>query len=155
MFRPPPPDVDEYAFSDGQESSMNFKQAFEKEQAASATLCSDLEEERITVAIAAEEAMAMILQLQVEKASIEMEARQYQRILVEKSAYDVEEMDVLRESIVRREQEKRVLEKEVEAYRRNILLENELLEGEDAKMDAPQGHNIRSEDPMQMLRQLS
>ncbi|GMH20294.1 hypothetical protein Nepgr_022135 [Nepenthes gracilis] len=136
-----------------------LEQTLEEEQAARATLCSELEEERTAAAIAADEAMAMIVRLTNEKASISMEARQYQRILEEKSAYDAEEMDILKEIIVRKEREKHVLEKEVEAYR-NMLLENELLEGDvHAKIDA-QGQNIfplldSSEDPLQMLQQVN
>ncbi|KAI8011876.1 Myosin-binding protein 3 [Camellia lanceoleosa] len=83
---------------------------------------------------------------QDEKASIEMKAWQYQRrieeksaydaeemnilkeILVrrieEKSAYDAEEMNILKEILVRRQKEKHFLEREVEAYRRMIHIGN-------------------------------
>ncbi|KAD7478051.1 hypothetical protein E3N88_01187 [Mikania micrantha] len=71
------------------------------------------------------EAMLMILRLQEEKASIEMEARQYQRMIEEKSAYDEEEMNILKEIVLRREREKHFLEKEVEAYRQMIRVEND------------------------------
>lgn len=69
--------------------------------------------------------MAMILHLQEEKASIETQARQYQRIIEEKSAYDAEEMNILKENLLRREREKHFLEKEVEAYRQMINPGNE------------------------------
>ncbi|GAB4851896.1 hypothetical protein Ancab_031295 [Ancistrocladus abbreviatus] len=145
--------------SQGENAIRILEQALKEEQAARATLCCELEEERIAAATAADETMAMILRLQEEKASIELEARQYQRILEEKSAYDAEEMDILKEIIIRREQEKHFLEKEVEAFRR-MLMENGQFEGKmHVNVDA-EGPNISSlldssEDRMQMLQQLS
>lgn len=97
-----------------------LEQALERERAARAALHVELEKERSAAASAADEAMAMILRLQEEKASIEMESRQYQRIIEEKSAYDDEEMDILQEILMRREKEKLFLEKEVEAYREMV-----------------------------------
>ncbi|KAL4578438.1 hypothetical protein LXL04_014561 [Taraxacum kok-saghyz] len=91
-----------------------------EEQDARAALYIELEKERNAAASAADEAMAMILRLQEEKASIEMESRQYQRMIEEKSAYDEEEMNILKEIVLRREMEKHFLEKEVEAYRQTI-----------------------------------
>ncbi|KNA19397.1 hypothetical protein SOVF_061920 [Spinacia oleracea] len=98
--------------------------ALEEEHAARSELFSELEQERLAAASAADEAMAMISRLQEEKASIEIEARQYQRILEEKSVYDAEEMDILKEIIVRREREKHFLEKELEAYRKVFQVNN-------------------------------
>ncbi|KAL3628099.1 hypothetical protein CASFOL_028201 [Castilleja foliolosa] len=95
----------------------NLEQMLEEERIARAALYIELEKERSAAASAADEAMAMILRLQEEKASIEMEARQYQRILEEKSTYDAEEMNILKEILVRREKERLFLEKEVEEYR--------------------------------------
>ncbi|KAM1747139.1 hypothetical protein ACFX11_013702 [Malus domestica] len=93
-----------------------LEQALKEEHAARAALYLELEEERSAAVTAADEAMAMILRLQEEKASIEMEARQYQRMIEEKSAYDVVEMNILKEMSVRREREKHFLEKEIERY---------------------------------------
>ncbi|XP_037492598.1 myosin-binding protein 7 isoform X1 [Jatropha curcas] len=98
-----------------------LKQALEKEHAACTALYLELEKERSAAATAADEAMAMILRLQEEKALIEMEARQYQRMIEEKSAYDFEEMSILKEILIRREREKHFLEKEVETYRQMIF----------------------------------
>ncbi|CAA7395864.1 unnamed protein product [Spirodela intermedia] len=98
-----------------------LEQALEEEQVARSSLYLELEKERSAAATAADEAMAMILRLQKEKASIEMEARQYERIVEERTAYDEEEMNILKEIIVRRERENHVLEKEVELYRQMIL----------------------------------
>ncbi|KAL9272734.1 Myosin-binding protein 3-like protein [Drosera capensis] len=133
-----------------------LKQALEEAQAARASLWSELEKERIAAATAADEAMAMILRLQQEKASIEMDARQYQRIIEEKSTYDEEEMGILKEIIVRREREKHFLEKQVEAFR-NLVLGTEQLEGDPYSKIDSQLHMIDelSDDPIQMLQQLS
>ncbi|XP_039029809.1 myosin-binding protein 2-like [Hibiscus syriacus] len=73
--------------------------------------------------------MAMILRLQEEKAAIEMEAKQYRRTIEAKSAYDAEEMNILKEIIIRREREKYFLEKEVEACVQ-MLYGNEQLEAD-------------------------
>ncbi|XP_058001247.1 myosin-binding protein 3 isoform X2 [Hevea brasiliensis] len=115
-----------------------LEQALEEEHAARAVLYIELEKERSAAASAADEAMAMILRLQEEKASIEMEARQCQRIIEEKYAYDAEEMNILKEILVRREREKYYLEKEVEAYRQKIS-GNEQLYAEMYGMSATKG----------------
>ncbi|XP_023634562.1 uncharacterized protein LOC17879684 isoform X2 [Capsella rubella] len=101
-----------------------LEQVVAEERAARAALALELEKERNAAASAADEALGMILRLQEEKASVEMEARQYQRMIEEKSAFDAEEMSILKEILLRREREKHFLEKEVENYRR-MFLENE------------------------------
>ncbi|XP_021810712.1 uncharacterized protein LOC110754031 [Prunus avium] len=103
-----------------------LEQALEEEHAARAALYLELEKERSAAATAADEAMAMILRLQEEKASIEMEARQYQRMIEEKSAYDAEEMNILKEILVRREREKHFLVKEVEEFRQMFFGEDQV-----------------------------
>ncbi|XVF32196.1 hypothetical protein REPUB_Repub17cG0061200 [Reevesia pubescens] len=102
-----------------------LEQALEEERATHAALYLELEKERAAAASAADEAMAMILRLQEDKSSIEMEARQYQRMIEEKFAYDEEEMDIIKEILVRREKENHLLEKEVEAYRQMNALGEE------------------------------
>lgn len=98
-----------------------------EERAARAAVCVELDKERNAAASAADEAMAMIHRLQDEKAAIEMEARQFQRMVEEKSTFDAEEMVILKDILIRREREKHFLEKEVEAYRQ-LLEETEELE---------------------------
>lgn len=136
-----------------------LEQTLEEERITRAALYIELEKERSAAATAADEAMAMILRLQEEKASIEMEARQYQRILEEKSAYDAEEMNILKEILVRREKEKHFLEKEVEAYRQMVSVGNEQLAGDGLdKSDARQifGPLLDpNDDPVLILHQLN
>lgn len=98
-----------------------LEQVLAEERAARAALALELEKERNAAASAADEALSMILRLQEEKASIEMEARQYQRMVEEKSAFDAEEMVILKEILLRREKEKHFLEKEVDTYRQMFL----------------------------------
>ncbi|KAL6968002.1 hypothetical protein U1Q18_033805 [Sarracenia purpurea var. burkii] len=130
--------------------------ALEEEHAALAAIYLDLEE-RSAAATAADEAMAMILRLQEEE-SIEMEARQYQRIIEEKSAYDAEEMNILKEILVRRQREKHVLEKEVEVYREMIGIGNPHIH--DDIQDMVKREQLAtlldlSEDPVLILQQLN
>ncbi|PKA66143.1 hypothetical protein AXF42_Ash018433 [Apostasia shenzhenica] len=108
---------------------MNLERKLEEEKGARAVLYVDLENERSAAASAADEALAMIVRLQKDKAEIEMEARQYQRMVEEKSSYDEEEKKILKEIIVRREREKHVLEKKVEMYKQ-ILDSGEKVEQE-------------------------
>ncbi|CAH9129805.1 unnamed protein product [Cuscuta epithymum] len=107
-----------------------LEEALEDEKITRSALYVDLEKERSAAASAAEEAMAMISRLQEEKAFIEMEARQYQRVIEEKTAYEEDEMAILKEILVRRETEKLFLEKEVEAYRQMVIyLEDKCFSG--------------------------
>jgi hypothetical protein len=67
--------------------------------------------------------MAMILRLQEEKASMEIEMRQYERLIEERAAYDEEEMNIMQEIHIRREKEILFLEKELESYRPSLSFE--------------------------------
>ncbi|KAF3556671.1 hypothetical protein F2Q69_00015851 [Brassica cretica] len=96
-----------------------LEKAVEEERLARAALMVELEEERAASASAADEAMAMILRLQADKASLEMEGKQYERMIEEKFAYDEEEMNILKEILFKREREKHFLEKELETYRQS------------------------------------
>ena len=75
-------------------------------------LYAELEEERSAVAIAATQMMAMINMLQEEKAAMQMEALQYQRMMEEQSEYDQEALQLLNELVTKRE--KQELERELE-----------------------------------------
>ncbi|CAL0324416.1 unnamed protein product [Lupinus luteus] len=95
-----------------------LENALAEEKAAYAALYLDLEKERAAAATSADEAIAMISRLQEEKATIEMEMRQYQRMIEERVNYDEEEMNILQDMLIRREMENHFLEKELEAYRK-------------------------------------
>lgn len=77
----------------------------------------ELDEERSASAVAANNAMAMITRLQAEKAAVQMEALQYQRMMEEQAEYDQEALQVMKDLILKREEEIKVLESELEVYR--------------------------------------
>ncbi|KAL2515937.1 putative myosin-binding protein 6 [Forsythia ovata] len=77
----------------------------------------ELDEERSASAIAANNAMAMITRLQAEKAAVQMEALQYQRMMEEEAEYDQEALQVMKDLLLKREEDTKVLESELEAYR--------------------------------------
>lgn len=86
------------------------------------TLYAELENERSAAAIAADETMSMINRLQEQKAAMQMEAIQYQRLMEEQSEYDQEALQRLNELIVKRDKEKQDLERELELYRHKVHL---------------------------------
>ncbi|KAL7105760.1 hypothetical protein ACP275_07G065100 [Erythranthe tilingii] len=129
-----------------------LEETLEEERTARAALYSELEKERSAAASAADEAMAMILRLQAEKAAVEMEARQYQRMIEEKSAYDAEEMNILKEILVRREMEKHFLEKQVEGY--NSHFEVDSSDKSDGRQSFGSSWFDSNEDPISILHQL-
>ncbi|KAK6927841.1 GTD-binding domain [Dillenia turbinata] len=98
-----------------------LKSALKAEQKALRALYTELEEERNASAIAASQTMAMITRLQEEKAAMQMEALQYQRMMEEQSEYDQEALQLLNELMTKREKEKQELEKELEIYRKRVL----------------------------------
>ncbi|KAK4423427.1 Myosin-binding protein 2 [Sesamum alatum] len=106
---------------DGVVTVEGLKSALRAERKALQALYAELEEERSASAVAASQTMAMINRLQEEKAAMQMEARQYQRMMEEQSEYDQEALQLLNELMVKREKEKQELEKELESYRKKLL----------------------------------
>ncbi|XP_019182676.1 PREDICTED: myosin-binding protein 2 [Ipomoea nil] len=114
----------------GAESSDNIVSVLEEggdenltiEQLKSALNASyaELEEERNAAAIAASQTMAMISKLQEEKAAMQMEALQYQRMMEEQSEYDQEALQILNDLMMKREKEKQELEKELETSQKKV-----------------------------------
>ncbi|CAH9144070.1 unnamed protein product [Cuscuta epithymum] len=81
------------------------------------SLYMELDEERSASAVAANNAMAMITRLQAEKAAVQMEALQHQRMMEEHADYYREELQVMRDLLLKTEEEVKVLETELEMYR--------------------------------------
>ncbi|KAG8364164.1 hypothetical protein BUALT_Bualt19G0098600 [Buddleja alternifolia] len=75
----------------------------------------ELEKERAASATAAEEAMAMILRLQREKSSIEMESNQYRRLAEEKQFHDEEVIRSLQWLVWRHESEMNVFDDQLKS----------------------------------------
>ncbi|KAG2321256.1 hypothetical protein Bca4012_055808 [Brassica carinata] len=94
----------------------------------------ELDEERSASAVAANNAMAMITRLQAEKAAVQMEALQYQRMMDEQAEYDQEALQSMNGLLIKREEDMKELEAEVEAYR----LRFGLLMGEDEEQQQQQ-----------------
>lgn len=94
-----------------------LKSALKDERRALNALYGELEEERSASSIAANQTMAMITRLQQEKASMQMEALHYQRMMEEQSEYDQEALHLLNDLMVKKEKEKQELEIELEMYR--------------------------------------
>ncbi|KAJ4710020.1 Myosin-binding protein [Melia azedarach] len=106
--------------ADGVLTVEKLKSALRAERKALNVLYTELEEERSASAIAANQTMAMINRLQEEKAAMQMEALQYQRMMEEQSEYDQEALQLLNELMVKREKEKAEIEKELEIYRKKV-----------------------------------
>ncbi|KAH8487049.1 hypothetical protein H0E87_025869 [Populus deltoides] len=79
----------------------------------------ELDEERSASAVAANNAMAMITWLQAERAAVQMEAIQYQRMMEEQAEYDQEALQATRDILSKREEQIKGLEFELMAYREN------------------------------------
>ncbi|KAK3020037.1 hypothetical protein RJ639_003287 [Escallonia herrerae] len=113
--------VSEFENGDAVTNIERLKSALRAERKALHVLYTELEEERSASAIAANQTMAMINRLQEEKAAMQMEALQYQRMMEEQSEYDQEALQLLNELMVKREREKQEVEKELEIYRRKVV----------------------------------
>ncbi|MED6106541.1 hypothetical protein PIB30_116581 [Stylosanthes scabra] len=83
---------------------------------------SDLEKERTAAASSAEEAMAMILRLQNEKSSAEIESNQFRRMADERQGYEQELIEELQWTINQHEIEKNVLEEQIGSYKEELKL---------------------------------
>ncbi|KAL8210584.1 hypothetical protein R6Q57_005021 [Mikania cordata] len=81
------------------------------------TLYMELDEERSAATVAANNAMAMITRLQAEKAGVHMEALQYQRMMDEQAEYDEEAIQILKDLLLKKEEDVRVMEAQLDAYR--------------------------------------
>ncbi|XP_073287717.1 myosin-binding protein 2-like isoform X1 [Primulina huaijiensis] len=106
---------------DGIVTVERLKSALRAERKNLQALYAELEEERSASAVAANQTMAMINRLQEEKAAMQMEALQYQRMMDEQTEYDQEALELLNELMVKREKEKLELEKELEMCKKKVL----------------------------------
>ncbi|XP_030536679.1 myosin-binding protein 3 isoform X2 [Rhodamnia argentea] len=112
--------LSEMEVGDGVISIERLKVALKAERKALSALYAELEEERSASAVATNQTMAMITRLQEEKAAMQMEALQYQRMMEEQSEYDQEALQLLNELMIKREREKEELEKELVMYRQKV-----------------------------------
>ncbi|KAH9609388.1 hypothetical protein KSS87_012183 [Heliosperma pusillum] len=113
--------ISENEVGDGATLIETLKLELQSERKTLRALYVELEEERNASAIAANQTLAMINRLQEDKATMQMEALQYQRMMEEQSEYDQEALQMMNELMVKREKEKQELEKELEVYRKKLL----------------------------------
>lgn len=102
-----------------------LERALDEARSACSALYAELEKERAAAASAADEAVAMICRLQSDRASMEVEARQLERLIDERFAHDEDEIGALKEILFMRERDNLFLEKEIESYRRMIVAGDE------------------------------
>ncbi|XP_078177752.1 myosin-binding protein 7-like isoform X2 [Carex rostrata] len=115
-----------------------LRETVAKQLEAIQELSTELDEERNAAASAANEAMAMILKLQREKADAQMEARQFKRFAEERMAHDNDELLCLEDLLLKREEMLQTLSAKLYAYRRKfekLGLTDLDLEGEPPELD--------------------
>ncbi|CAK9191495.1 unnamed protein product [Sphagnum troendelagicum] len=109
---------------DKSREAVNLEESLQAERGeALAAIYLELEKERNASATAANEAMGMIARLQEEKAAVVMEARQFRRLVDEKSMHDQEAIEYLQKVLANSEEEKSELEEEIFFYRMKLLRE--------------------------------
>ncbi|XP_068650276.1 myosin-binding protein 3-like [Aristolochia californica] len=105
---------------EGESAVDRLKRQIELDRKSMSALYKELEEERSASAIAANQAMAMINRLQEEKAAVQMEALQYQRMMEEQTEYDQEDLEKANEILAQKDKELQDLKGELECYRRRF-----------------------------------
>ncbi|KAL9242198.1 hypothetical protein vseg_016221 [Gypsophila vaccaria] len=94
-----------------------LKETLQAQQELLQKLYQELDVERESSAIAADETLSMILRLQGEKSAMEMEASQYKRIAEEKMCHAQEMVETFQELIYQKEMQIASLAFQVQAYR--------------------------------------
>nr|XP_043618420.1 probable myosin-binding protein 5 [Erigeron canadensis] len=110
-------EVNEEAPGDGDSSLQQLKTQARVDKKNLQMLSMELEEERSAAAVAASNAMAMITRLQAEKAAVQMEALQYQRMMEEQAEYDQESIQILQDLVSKRDEQVRIMESELDSYK--------------------------------------
>ncbi|XP_058733447.1 probable myosin-binding protein 5 [Vicia villosa] len=95
----------------------NLKRQVRLDRKSLMALYMELDEERSAAAVAANNAMAMITRLQEEKAALQMDSSQYQRMMEEQIEYDEEVLQETNELLLKLEEEVKSLDTELEVYR--------------------------------------
>lgn len=115
---------------------MSLRKLVKMERQRYAAACAEIDKERLAASSAAEEAMAMILRLQSEKSSVEIEANQFRRMVEERQEYDREVIESLRWNVVELDSQKSFLEEQLGIFKerlREFMREDEIeqIEGVD------------------------
>ena len=106
----------------------NLKRQVRLDRKSLMALYMELDEERSASAIAANNAMAMITRLQEEKAAMQMDALQYQRMMEEQIEHDEEVLQETNDLLLKLEEEVKTLDTELAIYRDKYgsLTENDI-----------------------------
>lgn len=99
---------------------MSLRKMVKEERQRYNAACAEIEQEQGAAASAAEEAMAMILRLQSEKSAVEIQAKQFQRVVEQKQEYDLEVIESLRWTVVQVESQKNLLERQLGVLRERL-----------------------------------
>ncbi|KAF3324405.1 Myosin-binding protein 1 [Carex littledalei] len=102
---------------EGESTVDRLKRQIDLDRKSISLLYKELEEERSASAIAANQAMAMMTRLQEEKAAMQMEALQYQRVMEEQAEYDQEALQKCNEIISQKQKYIEELEADLAIYR--------------------------------------
>jgi hypothetical protein len=95
----------------------NLKRQVRLDRKSLMDLYMELDEERSASAVAANNAMAMITRLQEEKAALQMDASQYQRMMEDQIEHDEEVLKETNDFLLKLEEEVKTLDTELEIYR--------------------------------------
>jgi hypothetical protein len=95
----------------------NLKRQVRLDRKSLMDLYMELDEERSASAVAANNAMAMITRLQEEKAALQMDASQYQRMMEDQIEHDEEVLKETNVFLLKLEEEVKTLDTELEIYR--------------------------------------
>ncbi|KAK7412181.1 hypothetical protein VNO78_03631 [Psophocarpus tetragonolobus] len=110
----------EDCFEDQMFDVMTLRRMVKAERHRYNTACAEIDKERGAAASAAEEAMAMILRLQSEKSSVEIQAKQFRRVVEQKQEYDLEVIESLRWTVLQLESQKNLLERQLGVLRERL-----------------------------------
>ncbi|MBA0631657.1 hypothetical protein Godav_000512 [Gossypium davidsonii] len=100
----------------------------------------ELEKERTAASSAANEAMAMILRLQNEKSSVEIDANQFKRMAEQKQEYDQQVIESLQWIVMKHESEWSSLENQLQLCKQKLKLYMEDDELDQFELDGGLGH---------------
>ncbi|XAR63592.1 hypothetical protein NMG60_11023586 [Bertholletia excelsa] len=134
---------------EGESEVDRLKRQVEHDKKLMSALYKELEEERNASAVAANQAMAMITRLQEEKATLQMEALQYLRMMEEQAEYDDEALQKANDLLAEKEKEIQDLEAELELHKGKFgnasVIENEAeLRAEEARAEHSDTTNFKN-----------
>lgn len=99
---------------------MTLRKLVKAERKRAIAAYAELEKERTASASAADEAMAMIIRLQSEKSSVEIQANQYRRMVEQKQEYDQDVIESLRWIVMKQESQGALLQDQLRLYREKL-----------------------------------